>query len=65
MGKLGPPCCHPLNDAEPPTITARDKIDKAVPLLPAARAAIEMAKQANNTVAAAITPATTPTGSEQ
>jgi hypothetical protein len=43
----------------------RDKIDKAVPLLPAARAAIEMAKKANNTVAAAITPATTPTGSEQ
>jgi hypothetical protein len=48
-----------------PLLLLRDKIDKAVPLLPAARAAIEMAKQANNTVAAAITPATTPTGSEQ
>jgi hypothetical protein len=34
-------------------------------LLPAARAAIEMAKKANNTVAVAITPATTPRGSEQ
>jgi hypothetical protein len=48
-----------------PLLLLRDKIDKAVPLLPAARAAIEMAKQANNTVAATITPATTPTGSEQ